>query len=170
VLQQKIGKLSLDSLTDPLSGLLNRRGMDITLEQWQARRLPFAVIAVDIDHFKRINDLHGHDQGDQAIRYLATLMRQSSRSEDVLCRSGGEEFIMLLPAVNLDAARQVAERLRLQVQDSTAPGGVHFTLSAGVACWPGDGEQADSVLKRADQALYTAKEQGRNRVETASTA
>ncbi|SEJ14659.1 diguanylate cyclase (GGDEF) domain-containing protein [Pseudomonas linyingensis] len=164
LLQQKIGKLNLDSLTDPLSGLLNRRGLQITLEQWRAREQPFAVLALDIDHFKQINDNHGHEIGDQAIRHLADLMRECSRRDDVLCRSGGEEFIMLLPGTGLEGACLTAERLRLRTEASEAPGGIRFTVSAGVAHWPACGQTVEGILQLADQALYRAKREGRNRV------
>ena len=164
LLQQKIGKLNLDSLTDPLSGLLNRRGLKSTLEQWKAREQSFAVLALDIDHFKQINDTYGHETGDQAIRHLAELMRECSRREDVLCRSGGEEFIILLPGTGLEGACLTAERLRLRTEASEAPGGIRFTVSAGVAHWPACGQTVEDILQLADQALYRAKREGRNRV------
>ncbi|MCQ4347109.1 sensor domain-containing diguanylate cyclase [Pseudomonas stutzeri] len=170
LLQQKIGKLNLDSLTDPLSGLLNRRGLQVTLEQWRLGEQPFAVLAIDIDHFKQINDNHGHEVGDRAIRHLAELMRDCSRKDDVLCRSGGEEFIMLLPGTGPEPAAQVAERLRLRTEASEAPGGISFTLSAGVAHWPGSAAEPEAVLQLADQALYRAKREGRNRVVSATPA
>lgn len=170
LLQQKIGKLNLDSLTDPLSGLLNRRGLQVTLEQWKLGEQPFSVLAIDIDHFKHINDNHGHEVGDLAIRHLAELMRDSSRKDDVLCRSGGEEFIMLLPGTGLEAAHQVAERLRQRTETSEAPGGIRFTLSAGIAHWPDSAPAIETALQLADQALYRAKREGRNRVICASAA
>ncbi len=168
LLQQKIGKLNLDTLTDPLTGLFNRRGLQMTLERWQDSERPFAVVALDIDHFKRINDNHGHNVGDQAIRHMAQLMRDTSRGNDVLCRNGGEEFLMLLPEASLDAARMVAERLRARMESSLTPGVGLATVSLGVAHWPASDRDIDTVLKMADQALYAAKQQGRNRVMVAA--
>ncbi|MOA06850.1 Response regulator PleD [compost metagenome] len=165
-LNRKIGKLNLDSITDPLTGLLNRRGMQIPLEQWQTGNHPFAVIAIDIDHFKQVNDQFGHDVGDQLLRQLAQLIRQVSRSADVLCRSGGEEFTILLPGTTLANACAIAERLRQCVADSPSPNGTPMTISLGVAHCPDSGS-VESSLKQADRALYAAKHQGRNRVVTA---
>lgn len=95
LLHQRIGKLNLDAQTDPLTGLHNRRGLTLALDALSAEGHSFAVVALDIDHFKRINDTHGHDVGDEVIRHLAQLMTTCSRDADVLCRSGGEEFLML---------------------------------------------------------------------------
>lgn len=170
LLQQRIGQLNLASLTDPLSGLLNRRGLQITLEQWRSRGQSFAMLAIDIDHFKQINDNHGHQAGDQTIAHLANLMRDCSRRDDILCRSGGEEFIMLLPATSLEDARLVAERLRQHTESSSAPGGIRLTLSAGVAHCPDSAQGIEEVWGLADQALYRAKREGRNRVVCASAA
>jgi len=165
-LNQKIGNLALDAMTDPLTGLQNRRGLTATLDTWQEEHKLFSVIALDIDHFKRINDTHGHDAGDHVIKHLAQVMRESSRGNDVLCRSGGEEFVMLLPRVDLEIAKRVAERLRVRMELTDIPDlDINVTLSFGVACWVPTGEySADEVLKMADQALYIAKQEGRNRV------
>lgn len=164
---RKIGKLNLDRLTDPLTGLYNRRGLQLTLEQWQNAERPFTAIALDIDHFKRVNDQHGHAIGDQALQHLARLMRDNSRDLDVLCRLGGEEFVMLLPDTSLDAGIQVAERLRQCMAACTALIGQPITLSLGVAHWPSSSTDIDQVLTMADRALYDAKHGGRNRVVTA---
>lgn len=165
--QQKIGKLNLDTQTDPLTGLYNRRGLQLTLQQWQADGQSFAVLAVDIDHFKRINDTYGHTLGDQALKHLAGLMRESSRGNDVLCRSGGEEFIMLLPDTSQEAALRVAERLRRHTENTPLQEVVYITLSVGVAHWPQNAATPESVLRLADQALYAAKREGRNRIVSA---
>lgn len=167
LLHQRIGKLHLDAQTDPLTGLYNRRGLSLALEALGAADHSFAVVALDIDHFKRINDNHGHDVGDQVIRHLAHLMAACSRDADVLCRSGGEEFLMLLPNTNIESALRVAERLRLCVeQDEVAPVG-HITISLGIAVWPSHHADVQRVLKLADGALYRAKQHGRNRSEIA---
>lgn len=168
-LHQRIGTLNRDVLTDPLTGLYNRRGMAATLDAWCAREQVFAIVALDIDHFKSINDVYGHDVGDQVIKFLAGMMRENSRSVDILCRSGGEEFLMLLPGVCLEDARLVAERLRLRLQLAEVPGvDRSVTVSLGVAQWrPIPGYRVEQALRLADQALYAAKQQGRNRVMTA---
>lgn len=171
-LHQRIGTLNRDVLTDPLTGLYNRRGLSVTLDAWQARCQSFAVIALDIDHFKNVNDLYGHDIGDQVIKHLAQLMRESSRVGDVLCRNGGEEFLILLPGADVENAKQVAERLRLRMQLAEIMGVDRpVTISLGVSQWLAAGEETVSaVLKIADRALYTAKHQGRNQVVVGSHA
>lgn len=163
-LQDKIGKLNQASMTDPLTGLRNRRGTQDAVEQWQTGGTPFAVVALDIDHFKRVNDTHGHPKGDEVIRGMAKLMQECSRPSDVLCRSGGEEFLMLLPNVGMKEAARVAERLRLHTADRPLHGVPGITVSAGVAQWPSCGAEVEQVFQAADAALYAAKAQGRNRV------
>jgi diguanylate cyclase (GGDEF)-like protein len=167
MLQHKIGKLNLDVQTDPMTGLHNRRGLALALEIWQAELRPFAVVALDIDHFKRVNDSYGHAAGDQVIIQLAQLMRSCSRDADVLCRSGGEEFLMLLPNAGPAAALKIAERLRQRVEHTDMSGVGHITISLGVAQWPLDAGTMDQVLEIADAALYKAKQSGRNRVVVA---
>ena len=168
LLHQKIGKLHLDVQTDPLTGLRNRRGMDDALGAWQAGQQPFAAVALDIDHFKRVNDTHGHGVGDQVLQRLAELMRENARSDDVLCRVGGEEFLILLPDASLEVAAQVAERLRERLEHTDIPPAGHITLSLGVAHWPQHGSDIAEVLDIADTALYEAKRTGRNRVVLAT--
>ncbi len=170
LLQRKIGKLRSEAHSDPMTELLNRRGLDSVLRYWQMGQKSFAVIALDIDRFKRINDTHGHDVGDNVIRYLSQLIRTSSRDVDILCRSGGEEFLILLPETSLDVALSIAERLRQRVQESTIPVVGNITISLGVALWePGISDMPiDRTFKLADEALYQAKQEGRNRVVSAS--
>lgn len=167
LLHQRIGKLSLDVQTDPLTGLHNRRGLTLALSTLRAEGRSFAVVALDIDHFKHINDNHGHDIGDQVIRHLAQVMTSCSRDADTLCRSGGEEFLMLLPDANLESALLVAERLRHCVEQDEIPQVGHITISLGIALWPIHADNIERVLKLADAALYKAKQQGRNRSEIA---
>lgn len=162
LLQKKIGKLSSDVQTDPLTGLANRRGMAAALEAWQAQARPFSVIAIDIDHFKQVNDRCGHAVGDAVIQRLAQLMRACSRDADVLCRNGGDEFIMLLPDASLDIALQVAERLRARVAGAEIPGAGSVTVSLGVVSSSEQDRDSASILLGADAALYVAKERGRN--------
>lgn len=164
LLQQKLGAAHLDAQTDPLTGLLNRRGLGLALGALEAQRRPFSVLAVDIDHFKRVNDTHGHDVGDLVLQKLAAVLRGESRPSDLLCRNGGEEFLVVLPGTSSEAAAAIAERLRAQIEAAEMPHGGAITVSLGVSHWPTEHRAVDEVLKRADQALYQAKKTGRNRV------
>ncbi|GAB3395475.1 diguanylate cyclase [Azotobacter armeniacus] len=164
LLHSKLGRLNQENLTDPLTGLTNRRGLQLALERWQAQRRPFAVIAVDIDHFKQVNDIYGHDIGDLVLQHVSRLMVSVSRSSDLVCRGGGEEFTLLLPEAGLEVATQVAERLRSLISHTQSPTGSFVTISAGVAHWPSCAASVAAVLKLADAALYRAKRDGRNRI------
>lgn len=170
LLKSSIRKLNADVQTDPLTGLGNRRSMESALEAFQAAGTPFAAVSVDIDFFKRINDGHGHDVGDLVLEALARCIRQVCRSNDVPCRVGGEEFLILLPGTDRQTAAQVAERLRGQVETTEMPQVGYITISVGVACWPSDAEAVATVLKHADDMLYQAKHGGRNRVEVFGAA
>jgi len=157
---------------DPLTGLYNRRYLDNTLERELARckreGLPLALIMIDIDHFKRVNDAYGHQAGDEMLRQLGVILSTMARVEDVACRYGGEEFLMLLPKMPLDTALERAEKLRANFSEMTVPFGefrLQTTLSIGVAIYPGHGKSADALVQCADRAMYLAKHQGRNRVE-----
>jgi two-component system, cell cycle response regulator len=123
-----------------------------------------------VDFFKSINDTHGHDAGDRVLQELAARIRGSIRNIDIACRTGGEEFVIILPATELDVAERIAERLRKQVGGRRfnvgIDGGLTITLSIGVAALGQQGDRADDILKRADNALYQAKREGRNRVVT----
>ncbi|WP_447919820.1 sensor domain-containing diguanylate cyclase [Achromobacter aegrifaciens] len=163
-LQDKIGKLNQASITDPLTGLRNRRGIREAVDTLQAASTPFAVIALDIDHFKRVNDTYGHMAGDGVIQGMAQLMRDCSRPSDILCRNGGEEFLILLPDAGAKEAAGMAERLRKNLEARRLSGALEITVSAGVAQWTPDGADVDLVFQAADAALYAAKQQGRNRV------
>ncbi|MDP5290810.1 sensor domain-containing diguanylate cyclase [Oceanimonas sp. CHS3-5] len=164
LLNERINKLHTDSHTDALTGLFNRRGMQHVLDTYELERVPFSVIALDIDHFKRVNDSFGHDTGDEVIRTLARVMQEQARRDDALCRSGGEEFMVFLPGTATEHAREVAERLRKRMEATAIPGVGHITLSLGIAHWPDTGTAISQVLKQADRALYRAKDEGRNRV------
>lgn len=168
-LSKKIGRMDLERNTDPLTGLLNRRGMDGALQEWQQDSKNFAVLTCDIDHFKRVNDTYGHDVGDLVLQFLADMMRQHTRTGDLICRVGGEEFFIFLPEQSQQEAFQVAERLRQAVEQSESPSGSHITISIGLSHWPSYSDNLTVVLKAADQALYTAKHNGRNCTMHAST-
>lgn len=163
--QRSIERLKEDVKTDPLTGLYNRRGLDDKLDDYQAKQIPFAVIAMDIDHFKRVNDTYGHDTGDEVLKALAQLMLDQVQDTGVCCRLGGEEFLLVLPHKEKSTALQVAERLRHRIETTPMPYGGYITMSFGVACWPLDGEEMATVLKRVDTMLYKAKGIGGNRVK-----
>ncbi len=164
LLQKKIGKLKFETQTDPMTGLFNRRGLAMTLESVVQLRQQFSAITLDIDHFKAINDSYGHDIGDEVIKSLAEQIRHSARESDILCRVGGEEFLVLLPGTPLAEAGMIAERLRQNVETLILPGIQPITISLGVAHWNQQQGEPDKALKRADEALYRAKKEGRNRV------
>lgn len=121
---------------------------------------------IDIDHFKRVNDTYGHNIGDDVIRLLAKNIKQGSRESDLICRTGGEEFLALLPDTDMKQAVDIAERLRKKVEKMPLPIPENITISLGVTCFIPGAEQIDNVLKIADDALYQAKHEGRNRVVT----
>jgi diguanylate cyclase (GGDEF)-like protein len=168
LLHAKIGKLTSEAQTDALTGLSNRRVLDSSLERLESEHTPFAAVAVDIDHFKAVNDNFGHDVGDKVLRRLGELMRLNTRDNDVVCRVGGEEFLILLPNSSPEVALRVCERLRQQVESALIENAGHITISLGVAHWPQSSSSVDEVLKLADKMLYTAKLTGRNRVVAAA--
>lgn len=161
-IEQTIQKLDQDRQKDQLTQLLNRRGMEKALAVFEANTQSFSVLALDIDHFKRVNDTYGHDIGDIVIKEFAMLMQKCAREQDLVCRSGGEEFLIFLPNVALDVAYKIAERLRLSIADFTFQKVGKVTTSIGISHWPNQSEDIDTVLKQADRALYCAKEAGRN--------
>jgi diguanylate cyclase (GGDEF)-like protein len=121
------------------------------------------VLMADVDEFKKYNDAFGHPAGDEVLKKVATILLNSTRSMDCTARYGGEEFAVLLTGTDGDVAEEVAERIRARVE-TTAFAGRKITLSIGIAVFPDDGQTADEVISNADEALYTAKRGGRNRV------
>jgi two-component system cell cycle response regulator len=161
------------AITDALTGLFNRRYMETHLatlvEQAAARGKPIAVLVVDIDYFKTVNDSHGHDAGDDVLHEFALRIRKAIRNIDLACRYGGEEFVIVMPETDLAVATMVAERLRRRIASEpfTVQNGARaldITISIGIAALDGVGDNAAAILKRADTALYRAKRDGRNRV------
>lgn len=166
--------LSEMSRTDSLSGLLNRRSWEdaVSAEFQRCRRggRPATLLMLDIDHFKSINDRHGHPAGDAVIRSVAAVLRDTLREQDLGGRYGGEEFGIVLPETAAAGARAIAERVRRRIAASGLPGGVGCTASIGIAeLRPRDSDYAEWI-SRADRALYAAKERGRNRCETLEAA
>ena len=151
--------------SDPLTGLLSRRGVDLAVTSLMSRREPFGVLLIDIDHFKAINDTLGHDAGDRAIKALAAKLRDVARDRDVVGRWGGEEFIMLSPSSEPRSIEGFAQRVRREVAAMEAPGVPAMTISVGITRFPLF-EPFEETVKRADDALYTAKAQGRNCVRS----
>lgn len=163
LLQTQIGQLRHAASTDPLTGVYNRRRLDILLEQFAQKHIPYAVLAVDIDHFKQVNDVYGHSAGDEALVCLTQKMSQLSREQDIIARTGGEEFVLVLPHTTPEDAGRIAERLREQVAQMPIKRIGHIQISVGIACLNHISETPKQVLKHADLALYEAKNQGRNR-------
>ncbi|OZI39383.1 sensor domain-containing diguanylate cyclase [Bordetella genomosp. 1] len=160
----KFDRLRQDSLTDALTGTLNRRGLDQFLSHELPLAAPVGVLAIDIDLFKSVNDEHGHAAGDTVLQGIAALLVKRARSHDIVGRLGGEEFVMLLPGATHEVSLRVAERIRADIEGFQAiPQGAR-TVSVGVAAYPQDGATLAEALGRADQALYRAKAEGRNRV------
>jgi len=164
VVQQKIGSLNKAAESDPLTGLANRRAMNGALDALDRSPLPYAALALDIDYFKRVNDTFGHDAGDVALQQIAQIIQHCSRTGDLACRAGGEEFCLLLPETDLDEAHEIAERIRSTVASTHIAQVGALTISIGVALRGADTPTAESILKRADERLYLAKHAGRNRV------
>ncbi len=159
-------------LCDHLTGLANRRAFfeaaEVELLRWQRQPRALSLVAFDADHFKQINDRHGHPAGDAVLRHLAAGLGATFRNLDLVARSGGEEFLVLLPGTGLDGAQAAADRLcRMVAAQTVDVDGVQirYTVSAGVATMHADVDGLDALIKRADLALYQAKAMGRNRVE-----
>ncbi|HBX57584.1 GGDEF domain-containing protein [Pseudomonas sp. UBA2684] len=157
--------------TDSLTGLANRTKLSEVFQRESAHAQragsPLALVFLDIDHFKQINDQHGHDSGDQALCHLVRVLRERLRNTDLFCRLGGEEFAVLLPHADMTQATEIAENLRLRLAASPLMLGetaLNMTLSAGVACLGADGTSLDQLMKAADRRTYAAKHTGRNRV------
>lgn len=165
----QIAKLSDEVMTDPLTGLCNRRGFDM-LTRRNRDEMSQGVIAIDIDHFKKVNDTYGHGAGDAVLVTLAALLRQTCRTHDVISRTGGEEFVVWLPHTTLSAAAETAERIRRAVSDTSFPFAGKVTVSAGVASMNNCDSGLDEMLRNADRALYEAKGAGRNVVVLYSPA
>jgi diguanylate cyclase (GGDEF)-like protein len=169
VLSRVLQQLTAQAQTDALTGAVNRRGLTQYVEQLHARARQsghgYVVLMVDVDHFKAINDQHGHFEGDHVLKRVAQNLRDGVRVGDVVARWGGEEFCVVLPRTQLVEARLLAERLILGVSATGTP---RVTVSIGLAEAHPGAEAADEVIRRADAALYGAKQGGRNRVVTAA--
>jgi two-component system cell cycle response regulator len=160
------------AVTDELTGLYNRRYFDrhlsLMLEKAREQDRDMAVMLIDMDFFKSVNDTHGHDTGDAVLREFALRLRRNIRGVDLACRFGGEEFVVLMPDTDFEHAQGVAERVRLAVAsrdfETSATRALTVTCSVGVALNEHHTDTPELILKRADVALYRAKREGRNRV------
>lgn len=171
-------QLSLEmAITDQLTGLHNRRYMsrhlDTLIDNAKRSEKPIAFLIMDIDHFKSVNDTYGHDVGDEVLKEFASRVSANIRGIDLACRYGGEEFVVVMPDTDMQLALTVAERLRGSVEKSPfaiscSPGKLPITVSVGIAGSQGGKDTAQALLHRADQALYCAKREGRNRVVSAA--
>jgi len=160
------------SIRDPLTGLFNRRYLEETLDRELSRvarnKLPLGIIMLDIDHFKQFNDTHGHEAGDVLLRQVGETLKESIRASDIACRYGGEEFTLILPEASQEITHQRAEQvhedvkhLQINYDDKILDG---VTMSLGVAAFPINGSTPTAILRAADDALYLAKREGRDRV------
>ena len=169
--------LQQQSVRDPLTGLYNRRYMEESLakEVQKAQRLghSLGLLMVDLDHFKQVNDHHGHDAGDTVLRELSKVFLRHIRAGDIVCRFGGEEFTILLPDASTETVSKRAEQIRAAARETRFPFGFRtlapVTLSLGVALFPDHGRTSEELLQAADTAMYRAKEEGRDRVRLAGS-
>jgi diguanylate cyclase (GGDEF)-like protein/PAS domain S-box-containing protein len=164
--------LTEQTLRDPLTGLHNRRYLEETLprELSRAKRVgyPMALVMVDLDHFKRVNDTYGHPTGDAVLKAMASILLHGAREGDIICRFGGEEFLVALPNMTIERAHTRAKAWQTALASSSIQHGafsIQITLSAGISAFPDNGADVETLLHRADEALYRAKANGRNRVE-----
>jgi diguanylate cyclase (GGDEF)-like protein len=159
-----MAETQLQASTDGLTGLTNRRSLENTMRNLRADGTEFAFVMADLDRFKALNDAHGHEAGDRALRIFSETLRHEMRADDVACRYGGEEFAIVLPKAEPSDAIDVVERVRAALAAATGRGDTPiFTCSFGIA-HSSDAADLDDVILRADQALFAAKDAGRDRV------
>jgi diguanylate cyclase (GGDEF)-like protein len=172
--QRNLALAERRAASDVLTGLPNRRAADETIKRMVAHAgrtiTPLSAILLDLDHFKQLNDVHGHDRGDQALATIGQVLAAGLRASDFAARFGGEEFLVLLPDTGRGGAVEVAEKLRRAVQTTEINDIGSLTASFGIATLPDDAAEPEQLLRKADRALYAAKARGRNRVEVAAPA
>jgi diguanylate cyclase (GGDEF)-like protein/PAS domain S-box-containing protein len=164
-------KLREQAIRDPLTDLFNRRYLEETLDRELSRaareEYPICIIMIDLDHFKRINDTYGHEAGDVVLKAIADVLAEQSRRGDFACRYGGEEFVIVMPNVGLETAYERAESLRQSLTLLRVPYeyySLSVTISMGIACFPENGQTREVILRAADQAMYAAKDAGRDHI------
>lgn len=164
-------KLREQAIRDPLTNLFNRRYLEETLDRELSRAAredyPVCIIMIDLDHFKRVNDTYGHEAGDLVLKAIAEALAVHSRRGDFACRYGGEEFVVVMPNITMEVAYARAESLRQSLNQLSVPYeyyNLSVTISMGIACFPENGQTRDAILRAADQAMYAAKEAGRDHI------
>ena len=175
LLQENLDAVRTESLTDPLTSLGNRKFYDQAITKAVAlankTETPLSLLVSDIDHFKKFNDTFGHLTGDQVLRLVALSVKQNVKGQDLACRYGGEEFVVIMPDTSQALAQAAGERLRQIVAEAPFPinrgDELKVTMSGGVSTVIAPNDTLEALLKRADDALYRAKSAGRNRVERA---
>lgn len=158
-----INLLSVQVQIDGLTGLANRKTFDSVIKEWIEKDIHFSIIFLDIDHFKKVNDTYGHLIGDDVLKYLASMIQNVSRDEDLCFRYGGEEFGILVREKNEKGAYKIAELLRTRVAETASPTGRPITISLGVCSCHTEDEEPKAIIEKADAALYHSKKDGRNR-------
>lgn len=166
-LQHQADQMTEQAQTDSLTGLANRSFLEKQLEDWMVRNVPYSLLVLDIDHFKEVNDVYGHQTGDEALIYLSQTLVSEMHNDSLCCRYGGEEFVVLLPKRSMDVGLELAERIRRKMAETVSPTGKPITVSIGMANFPEHGVDFEQVFERADQALYHAKRTGRNQTISA---
>ena len=171
ILFDEVTTLRKQVVTDPLTGLFNvrhfRKSLEHELERTRRTGMTTALIMVDLDHFKNINDTWGHESGNQVLQAVAQLLQDQTRKLDICCRYGGEEFAVILPSTELMLARQVAERCLNALRETVIPldeTDLQVTASIGVAVADNSAQTAESLIENADECMYEAKRGGRNQV------
>ncbi len=169
--------LEIISETDYLTGAKNRRSLTTAIQHELKRSArfgrPFSIMQIDADNLKAVNDRHGHEAGDRLIKNLTRIINETSRDSDLLARTGGDEFVLLLPETDTESAIIIAERIRKSVENFSFDmrgNQVTSTVSIGIAGYPADGDGVDALLNKADEAMYDSKQKGRNRVSRQGSA
>lgn len=165
IVSTQISQLKQDAAIDPLTGAVNRRSLQQLLDKLAQQNIPFSALAVDIDHFKKVNDTFGHPAGDKVLIALVQVISKLSREHDVVARTGGEEFLLILPNTPIHIAQIIAERLRTRVAEMQIEPIGSINVSIGIAATSESNNSSEDVLNQADEALYRAKSLGRNRCE-----
>lgn len=162
-IKNHINQLDTAIQTDALTGLANRRTFDLVMTEQINNHMPFSLIFLDIDFFKKVNDTYGHLVGDDVLKFLARTMKQLTRDGDLCFRYGGEEFAIIVPYGDHDTAIDIAERLRKKIESTVCPTGELITISLGISIYPEHGQNVNEIISAADEAMYTSKSEGRNK-------
>ncbi|WP_046214057.1 sensor domain-containing diguanylate cyclase [Paenibacillus wulumuqiensis] len=160
--REKERQLKIEANVDPLTGLLNRRALQSIASNWSKNQYEYAVVMLDIDHFKSVNDKYGHPMGDEVLKMMARILRSQARLEDLVFRYGGEEFAILLYEANENEAMEIAERIRQTIEIFPTPINKPITISLGISLYKETDVDYEGIFNRADEALYKAKQDGRN--------